>query len=173
MKFISIFTVIGVTSAFSIDSSFRSTTRGRKSATTVTWLAKTKPGEFDYALIFDCDGVIIETEELHRLAYNAAFEAAGLKIDGEPVIWSTEYYDVLQNTGTTVFSPSFMKKEYTLKQSLSLSNLILPYHYLEKSWRWKGKNVLSLSNHHEREISDIDRLGYPSNDCRGATSPCG
>ena len=53
---------------------------------------------FEYALIFDCDGVIIETEELHRLAYNAAFTAAGLEIDGESVIWSVEYYDVLQNT---------------------------------------------------------------------------
>jgi len=53
---------------------------------------------FDYALIFDCDGVIIETEELHRLAYNAAFQAAGCEIDGEPVDWSVEYYDVLQNT---------------------------------------------------------------------------
>jgi HAD superfamily hydrolase (TIGR01509 family) len=54
--------------------------------------------EFDFALIFDCDGVIIETEELHRLAYNAAFKAANLSIDGEPVDWSVEYYDVLQNT---------------------------------------------------------------------------
>ena len=31
---------------------------------------------YEHALIFDCDGVIIETEELHRLAYNAAFKAA-------------------------------------------------------------------------------------------------
>lgn len=54
--------------------------------------------EFDWALIFDCDGVIIETEELHRLAYNAAFRAAELTIDGEPVEWSVEYYDSLQNT---------------------------------------------------------------------------
>jgi hypothetical protein len=23
-----------------------------------------------FALLFDCDGVIVETEELHRLAYN-------------------------------------------------------------------------------------------------------
>jgi phosphoglycolate phosphatase-like HAD superfamily hydrolase len=58
----------------------------------------TQPGEFDYALIFDCDGVIIETEELHRLAYNAAFKAAGLEIEGEAVEWSVEYYDILQNT---------------------------------------------------------------------------
>jgi len=57
-----------------------------------------KPGEFEYALIFDCDGVIIETEELHRLAYNAAFKAADLQIDGNPVEWSVEYYDVLVNT---------------------------------------------------------------------------
>lgn len=54
--------------------------------------------DFDYALIFDCDGVIIETEELHRLAYNAAFQAADLTIDSSPVDWSVEYYDVLQNT---------------------------------------------------------------------------
>ena len=53
---------------------------------------------YDYALLFDCDGVILETEELHRLAYNAAFDAAGLTIDGSPVVWSVEYYDVLQNT---------------------------------------------------------------------------
>jgi len=52
----------------------------------------------EFALLFDCDGVILETEEFHRLAYNAAFEAAELTIDGEPVVWSVEYYDVLQNT---------------------------------------------------------------------------
>jgi HAD superfamily hydrolase (TIGR01509 family) len=55
-------------------------------------------GTYDYALIFDCDGVIIETEELHRLAYNAAFEEAGLEIDGDTVEWSVQYYDILQNT---------------------------------------------------------------------------
>lgn len=61
-------------------------------------LSSSTTSDFDYALIFDCDGVIIETEELHRLAYNAAFQAADLTIDGEPVDWSVEYYDVLQNT---------------------------------------------------------------------------
>jgi HAD superfamily hydrolase (TIGR01509 family) len=54
--------------------------------------------DYEFALLFDCDGVILETEELHRQAYNAAFEAAGLTIDGEPVVWSVEYYDVLQNS---------------------------------------------------------------------------
>ena len=51
-----------------------------------------------YALLFDCDGVIIETEELHRLAYNAAFNEFNLKIDNEPVEWTVAYYDILQNT---------------------------------------------------------------------------
>lgn len=51
-----------------------------------------------YALLFDCDGVIIETEELHRLAYNAAFKEFNLQIGTDPVEWSIPYYDVLQNT---------------------------------------------------------------------------
>lgn len=60
--------------------------------------AAAEGSEYDYALLFDCDGVILETEEFHRLAYNAAFASAQLTIDGEPVNWSVEYYDVLQNT---------------------------------------------------------------------------
>ena len=51
-----------------------------------------------YALLFDCDGVIIETEELHRLAYNAAFKEFNLRIVDEPVEWTVAYYDILQNT---------------------------------------------------------------------------
>jgi hypothetical protein len=42
----------------------------------------------DFALLFDCDGVILETEELHRLAYNEAFRKFQLTIHGEPVEWS-------------------------------------------------------------------------------------
>jgi len=53
---------------------------------------------FSAALIFDCDGVIVETEELHRLAYNEAFKHFGLTVAGAPVVWSVEYYDLLQNT---------------------------------------------------------------------------
>ena len=36
-----------------------------------------------YALLFDCDGVIVETEEMHRVAYNAAFTKYGLKLASE------------------------------------------------------------------------------------------
>ena len=54
----------------------------------------------DYALLFDCDGVIVETEELHRLAYNKAFNKCGLRLpDGRAVEWDVPYYDILQNTG--------------------------------------------------------------------------
>jgi len=78
--------------------------------------------DYSKALLFDCDGVILETEEYHRLAYNAAFGEFDLQIDGQPVEWSVrnnkkiermkiiystltlfffaqvEYYDILQNT---------------------------------------------------------------------------
>ena len=50
------------------------------------------------ALLFDCDGVIVETEELHRLAYNQAFADFGLEVGGKPVDWTVPYYDKLQNT---------------------------------------------------------------------------
>ena len=50
------------------------------------------------ALLFDCDGVLVETEELHRVAYNMAFEEFGLQIAGAPVVWSKEYYSFLANT---------------------------------------------------------------------------
>jgi HAD superfamily hydrolase (TIGR01509 family) len=45
------------------------------------------------ALVFDCDGVIVESEELHRRAYNECWAAAGLGFE-----WSYEFYEVLQNS---------------------------------------------------------------------------
>jgi len=57
---------------------------------------------YDYALLFDCDGVILETEELHRQAYNKVFNEFGVtKVCGdtrEAVEWSVSYYDILQNS---------------------------------------------------------------------------
>lgn len=68
-----------------------------QSSSSSSLLAAAK-SEYEFALLFDCDGVILETEELHRIAYNKAFEEFDLTIDGEPVVWSVEYYDILQNT---------------------------------------------------------------------------
>ena len=45
-------------------------------------------------------GVILESEDLHRRAYNAAFEHFEVRVPagtGDVVDWSTEFYDDLQN----------------------------------------------------------------------------
>ncbi|KAL0038336.1 hypothetical protein WJX77_002440 [Trebouxia sp. C0004] len=51
------------------------------------------------ALILDCDGVIVESEDLHREAYNAAFAHFKACIGGKQdvIAWSEEFYDDLQN----------------------------------------------------------------------------
>ncbi|KAL9264814.1 Haloacid dehalogenase-like hydrolase domain-containing protein [Drosera capensis] len=52
------------------------------------------------ALIFDCDGVILESEHLHRQAYNDAFEEFNVKCgqrEKGTVNWDPEFYDELQN----------------------------------------------------------------------------
>ena len=52
----------------------------------------------DCALLWDCDGVIADTEALHLQAYNAAWKSNGLDFgDKGPMFWSEEYYDMLQN----------------------------------------------------------------------------
>ncbi len=69
------------------------------SSVTLTKPIVTNKPDARYAILFDCDGVIVETEELHRLAYNKAFESFGLKLsDGKHVEWDVHYYDKLQNT---------------------------------------------------------------------------
>lgn len=52
------------------------------------------------ALIFDCDGVILESEHLHRQAYNDAFAHFGVRcppISAGPLYWDEVFYDELQN----------------------------------------------------------------------------
>ena len=43
-------------------------------------------------------GVILESEELHRLAYNAAFKHFDVRCNGVGEIdqWSVDFYDMLQ-----------------------------------------------------------------------------
>ncbi|CAL8465903.1 g5439 [Coccomyxa elongata] len=52
------------------------------------------------ALIFDCDGVILLSEDLHRVAYNAAFEQFEIRCKEQESIahWSEKFYDKLQNS---------------------------------------------------------------------------
>jgi hypothetical protein len=61
---------------------------GGTMTTTVGRLQAQQQQPYEYALLFDCDGVILETEELHRLAYNEAFRKFDLRVDGRPVVWS-------------------------------------------------------------------------------------
>ena len=43
--------------------------------------------------------MIVESEDIHRRAYNAAFENFDVRCPGDvaPVDWSVEFYDMLQN----------------------------------------------------------------------------
>ncbi|XP_058179562.1 haloacid dehalogenase-like hydrolase domain-containing protein At4g39970 [Rhododendron vialii] len=53
------------------------------------------------ALIFDCDGVILESEHLHRQAYNDAFSRFDVRCPSsatsQPLNWDSDFYDELQN----------------------------------------------------------------------------
>ncbi|KAK8971491.1 hypothetical protein KSP40_PGU006983 [Platanthera guangdongensis] len=52
------------------------------------------------ALIFDCDGVILESEHLHRQAYNDAFAHFAIRCSissPKPLYWDSDFYDELQN----------------------------------------------------------------------------
>ncbi|XP_031492081.1 haloacid dehalogenase-like hydrolase domain-containing protein At4g39970 isoform X2 [Nymphaea colorata] len=53
-----------------------------------------------HALIFDCDGVILESEHLHRQAYNDAFAHFNVRCPSSPsqqIYWDSDFYDELQN----------------------------------------------------------------------------
>eukprot|EP00904_Undaria_pinnatifida_P009252 jgi/Undpi1/5457/HiC_scaffold_2.g00736.m1 len=60
----------------------------RKATTTMA----SNQGPAPWALIFDCDGVILESESLHREAYNTVFREFDVDYN-----WTPEYYDELQN----------------------------------------------------------------------------
>ncbi|KAJ1468329.1 hypothetical protein T484DRAFT_1855681 [Baffinella frigidus] len=76
----------------------RSAPRFAKAAPTLRMSGGSVTKDAQWALLFDCDGVIVETEELHRLAYNGAFKELGCTVGGKQVEWIPKYYDVLQNT---------------------------------------------------------------------------
>ncbi|GAB2283378.1 hypothetical protein Dimus_017892 [Dionaea muscipula] len=68
--------------------------------------ASSSPSASLKALIFDCDGVILESEHLHRQAYNDAFSHFNVRCppslspasSSSPALnWDPEFYDELQN----------------------------------------------------------------------------
>lgn len=57
-------------------------------------LSSSVSSEDPIAILFDCDGVIVETEELHRVAYNKAFDYYKVRIggkNGDLVQWDKAY----------------------------------------------------------------------------------
>ncbi|PNT68322.1 hypothetical protein BRADI_3g38777v3 [Brachypodium distachyon] len=71
----------------------------RASGLAVSASAASPPLSLD-ALIFDCDGVILESEHLHRQAYNDAFAHFGVRCPpaaDAPLDWDEAFYDDLQN----------------------------------------------------------------------------
>ena len=80
------------------------------------------------ALIFDCDGVILESEELHRIAYNAAFKHFDVRCNGELVEWTEDYYNMLQNKvggGKPKVCASMYKYIYATYYNLSYTHLLI------------------------------------------------
>lgn len=95
MAFVAQVPAIRASSSPRLTTSFRSTIR-RASPVRRAWLPRDTPRASlaaEKALIFDCDGVIVESEELHRLSYNQCWAVEGLDIE-----WSYELYEMLQNS---------------------------------------------------------------------------
>eukprot|EP00268_Persea_americana_P049774 TRINITY_DN5350_c1_g2_i1.p1 TRINITY_DN5350_c1_g2~~TRINITY_DN5350_c1_g2_i1.p1 ORF type:complete len:238 (-),score=57.51 TRINITY_DN5350_c1_g2_i1:498-1145(-) len=81
----------------SIKTTTRPTNSSQHSISSSSSPASTSPLE---ALIFDCDGVILESENLHRTAYNDAFAHFDVRCppsSSQPLLWDPDFYDVLQN----------------------------------------------------------------------------
>ncbi|CAO2162947.1 unnamed protein product [Urochloa humidicola] len=75
-------------------------TRLRRAPRLVAVPAAASPAPSLDALIFDCDGVILESEHLHRQAYNDAFAHFGVRCppsSADPLYWDEAFYDELQN----------------------------------------------------------------------------
>jgi phosphoglycolate phosphatase-like HAD superfamily hydrolase len=60
-------------------------------------------------IIFDCDGVLVDTEELHRICYNKSFQQHQTGWNNScitlmvyrpriGVVWNEELYEMLQNS---------------------------------------------------------------------------
>jgi hypothetical protein len=87
------------------------------------------------AILFDCDGVIVETEELHRLAYNKSFADSGLQIQGQQVTDSTPRHSRVR--------PPFTSLEATSVRPSSELRALFPHaetNHPPGRWRrWTGR----------------------------------
>lgn len=102
----------------------------------------------DAALLFDCDGVIVETEELHRNAYNLAFERFGLTLPstGDKVVWDIPYYDILQNT-------------------IGGGKPKMHYYFNNDAKEWPKSNERDVPKTEEEQIALVDDLQACKTEC--------
>ncbi|KAI3864488.1 hypothetical protein MKX03_018547 [Papaver bracteatum] len=107
-RFKSLFLTVSFPSSSSLISSSKSLSQIQRFCSVSTRFSTKKPFTVSassttsalHALIFDCDGVILESEHLHRQAYNDAFAHFNVKCsasDTKPLNWDSDFYDVLQN----------------------------------------------------------------------------
>ncbi|XP_073033050.1 haloacid dehalogenase-like hydrolase domain-containing protein At4g39970 isoform X1 [Primulina eburnea] len=94
---------LGLYSRTSLASSFKANTAATSKTTSCRpfLVVASASSRALQALIFDCDGVILESEHLHRQAYNDAFAYFNVRCPSSsssgPLNWSLEFYDELQN----------------------------------------------------------------------------
>jgi HAD superfamily hydrolase (TIGR01509 family) len=63
------------------------------------------------AILFDCDGVIVEAEDLQRAAYNSAFKHFGLVLQGKPVNFDEDTYSKLLGGGKSKLNNYFAQEK--------------------------------------------------------------
>ena len=120
------------------------------------------------ALVFDCDGVILESEHLHRQAYNDAFAHFNVRCPSssssdesqQPLNWGIDFYDQLQNR----IGGGKPKMRWF---SLLFSYLFLPFFFpdcwlvrvCDCEWRYFGEHGWPISTIFEKPPeADEDRV---------------
>ena len=83
------------------------------------------------ALLFDVEGVLVETEVLQRKAYNEAFSALGLEVGGAPVRWSVQDIRKLKNM-VSGSPPASMLRYYFLQTCKGVNKALEELHETKK-----------------------------------------
>ncbi|XP_012844916.1 PREDICTED: haloacid dehalogenase-like hydrolase domain-containing protein At4g39970 [Erythranthe guttata] len=116
------------------------------------------------ALIFDCDGVILESEHLHRQAYNDAFEHFNVRCpsssSSHPLNWTPEFYDVFQN----LVGGGKPKMRWYFKENGWPTSTVFDYSPETDEEREKLIDILQVSI-----LFELDKLGRKLAVCSAAT----
>src|SRR5258708_21722785 len=108
------------------------------------------------ALIFDCDGVLVDTErDGHRVAFNRAFAALGL-----PFKWSVEEYgELLKIAGGKERMRSYFDKNRWPVEAVDRDVLIKRLHQLKTDYFDRPAVLIEIrSEEHTSELQSPDHL---------------